>query len=159
MVYYDMFSSRATFRLLRRGFPSIRLFSFRTISADVAVFFVHFLDVEQKDLFTFIHWRALTIATWGFPAKYNATTLSCLNCIRYDFFAKQLSPKCFCKLVNNLISCYWNKSVSCRTSGLEMTAVWSWLQFFHLIGSRTRGRKRRRLILRTSRQIALNFIV
>ena len=65
---------------------------------------------------------ALTIATCGFPAKYKTTTLSRLSSIT-TFFSKQFPPKCFCKLVNNIISCYWNKSVSCRTSGLEMAAV------------------------------------
>ena len=86
---------------------------------------------ETKDLFTFIHWRTPTIATSGVPAKYKAITPSHLNFIRNNFFSKQFPPKCFCKLVNN-ISSYWNKSVSCRTSSLEMTVVWSWLQFFHL---------------------------
>ena len=54
-----------------------------------------------------------------------------MNSITNDF-SEQCTSKLFCKLVDNIISCYWNKSISCRTSGLEMTAVWSWLQFFHL---------------------------
>ena len=86
---------------------------------------------DTKDLFAFIHWMVLTIATCGFPVKYKATTLLRLNS-RITFCSKQLSSKCFSNLVNNIISFHWNKSVSCRTSGLEMTAVWSWLQFFHL---------------------------
>ena len=72
---------------------------------------------DTKDLFTFLHCRALMIVTCGFPAKYEVTLLSRLNSITNNFFSKQFLPKCFCKLVNN----------RCRTSGLEMAAV-----FFHL---------------------------
>ena len=81
--------SRAIFRPLRRGFLSSRFFTFLIISADVAVYFRSLplcqvtLPVslwramvrDAKDLFSTIHWRALTIATCGFPAKYKATAL------------------------------------------------------------------------------------
>ena len=50
---------------------------------------------------------------------------SSLNSITNNFFSKPFPPECFCKLVNKIINCYCNKSVSCRTSGLEITAIFS----------------------------------
>ena len=77
---------------------------------------------ETKDLFTFKCWRALTIASYDFAAKYKAITLSCLYSITNNFFSKCNSSKCFCKLINienNKTTCHWNKSVSCQASGLQ----------------------------------------
>ena len=47
---------------------------------------------------------------------------------RIPFFFKCGRSKCFCKLVNNKMTCHWNKSESYQPSGLQMI-TWSWLQY------------------------------
>ena len=84
---------------------------------------------ETEDLFTFKYWRALTIATFGFPTNYKAMTLSRLNSITNTFLSVCNRSKCFCKLVNNQMNYHWNKSVSCQMSGLQMITTGSWLHY------------------------------
>ena len=89
-------------------------------------FFVHVLDAIQRcqyhgneqwygkqKIYSHLNARG------GFPAKYKAITLSRLNFIRNHFSSECNRSKCFCKLVNNQMN-YWNKSVSCQMSGLQM---------------------------------------
>ena len=115
--------------------------TFWTISSDVAFFSVHFLDIRLRYQYhgnerwyetqkIYSHLNAG--ATCGFPAKYTEITLSRLNFITNNFFSGTFSQKFFCTLLNNIMSFHWNNFNSFRTSGLEITAVWSWLQFFPL---------------------------